>query len=1084
MKGGYQLASLITLIRDYPIQNDYLHTEWNATIFPTGNITILESISNLGVPITLDEQVVFRINFIVSGLPVNAISKWGVVVCVGSAILFFLIGFFYWLKSRYRIESTFMFMSAAIVIIRLLLLVFSFPYSILSIPLFSPERFASSALNPSLGDLWLNTLALFSISIFIFRAYKHNQLLSLQNRSRAIKILLGSAVAFLVFSALHYPALTLQTIAHNSSIDFDITSSLDFSFLRMVALSAVLLTWCTAFLLTDVLIRITFRWGGKNSSTLLLIGAFLFAGINLWEGQRFLPTLVIASILIATIYYLRFSDALHRLQYKTFIYFFTALFAFAVNTAIGVYFLNKEKNIENQFRFADGFLTDRDTFGEFLLNDLAAKIKRDAFIQGRLSNPFLRKEPIQQKIRQVYLPNYFNKYDVQILLFSSQGAALLNTSTDTFSTLIQSYENEANKTDYDGLFRVKSPKENIAQHYVLVSAVKHNSILTGYVVVELSLKRSIPENVYPELLVDNRFRQSLRPEELSYATFVDSVLVSRAGEFNYDVLFESEWLQSQQLYKQGFVKNGYEHVAVRIDEQTVTVISAKTMSVTFFLANLSFYIITGLGLLLILILIIGFINIIEKRELYYAARIQLFINLSFFIPLLIVSIVTLRMLSRSSQEQLNKTYQERAVFLASQLNGMQQEDSVNSIKSKEEQVLELSRVSNTELILFNSAGTLLATSQPLLFENQLVAPLLNPIALQRAKQGEQNFIVADRVGELAYFISYAQISSDASLLAVPYYQSGKVLEKIQVKALADILNIFAIILLALLFFSYLVSQWLTFPLQFITRSLQRTSLTGTNEPLNWKANDEIGLMVQSYNEMLSKLTDSKKALERMQREQAWREIAQQVAHEIKNPLTPMKLAMQRLRRSFQEDSVEPEQAKKSIESMLDQVDVLNAIATSFNSFAKLPVASLQKLDIVPLLIRLVDLYNEDNTIILDEMPDQVNIIGDSKIVQGIFSNIILNSIQAKQANVNMRIRISAKRSEAYWQIQISDNGKGIAPEKTEQIFLPHFTTKESGSGLGLAITKQHVEQLNGRIWFETELEKGTVFIVELPYATG
>jgi two-component system, NtrC family, nitrogen regulation sensor histidine kinase NtrY len=929
----------------------------------------------------------------------------------------------------------------------------------------------------------LNTLVLFSISIFLFRAYKLQQLGWLMKGRETTKIVIGSAVAFLLFSILHYPALTLQTIAHNSSINFDITSSLDFSFLRFVALSAVLLTWCTAFLLTDVLLRIVFGLAEKNGRWLLLIGALLFAGINLWEGQRFLPTLIIAFIFVTIIRYLRFSDALHRFQYKTFIYFFVALFAFALNTAIGVYFLNKEKNIDNAFRFAEGFLTDRDAFGEFLLNDLSEKIKSDAFIQARLSNPFLRKEPIQHKIRQVYLPNYFNKYDVQILLFNSQGNELLSTSPYTFSTFIQSYENETNKTDYTGLFRIKSLKEDIAQHYVLVSAVKNNNVLNGYVVVELSLKRSIPENVYPELLVDNRFRQSLRPEELSYATFVDSTLVSHAGEFNYDASFNSEWLRYVQLYKQSIVKNGYEHVAVRNDDQTVTIISAKTMSITFFLANLSFYIITGLGLLLLVILIIGLINILKKRELYYAARIQLFINLSFFIPLLIVSIVTLRMLSRSSQEQLNKTYQDRAVFLSGQLNEMQQKDLVNSKNSNQEQLLELSRVSNTELILFDSAGILLATSQPVLFENQLVAPVVNPRALMRAKQGEQNFIVADRIGDLPYFISYAKILSNSSLLAVPYYQSGKVLEKIQITAFADILNIFGIILLALLFFSYLVSQWLTFPLQFITRSLQRTSLTGTNEPLNWKANDEIGLMAQSYNEMLSNLTDSKKALERMQREEAWREIAQQVAHEIKNPLTPMKLALQRLRRSFQEDSVEPEQAKKSIESMLDQVDVLNAIATSFNSFAKLPEPSLQILDIVPLLKRMVDLYNESDTLILEAMPDQIKIMGDSKIIQGIFSNIILNSIQAKREAVNLQIRISAKRLENYWQLRIEDNGNGIDTDRVEKIFLPHFTTKQSGSGLGLAITKQHIEQLNGRIWFESESGKGTIFFVEIPQAT-
>src|SRR4030095_16012600 len=148
--------------------------------------------------------------------------------------------------------------------------------------------------------------------------------------------------------------------------------------------------------------------------------------------------------------------------------------------------------------------------------------------------------------------------------------------------------------------------------------------------------------------------------------------------------------------------------------------------------------------------------------------------------------------------------------------------------------------------------------------------------------------------------------------------------------------IFAVMFIALVILSYFVSLWLTFPLKFITQSLQRTSLTKINQPLTWKADDEIGLMVKAYNHMLYKLSESKAELEQNQRERTWREIAQQVAHEIKNPLTPMKLTLQQLQRSVETNSNTDEKTEKAVASLLTQVETLNQIASSFSSFAKMP----------------------------------------------------------------------------------------------------------------------------------------------------
>jgi signal transduction histidine kinase len=1078
-----QLISLLLLTRDYPIQNDYLDAEWNSAVFPTGNITILEPSSSLGAPVIIDGKVILRVSFLVSGLSAYPSGNEWAITLITVAIFLFFIVLYQWLSKRYPPLVRLLIMAVWIVVVRLIMLITQFPRSIVKSAVFSPTEFASSTLNPSLGDLLLNIIALLSIGISVCVGYKSVPKATVKATTEPLMLLMCVVFAFFTFLIFHFPILTLQTIVHNSNLDLDITSSVSFSIMRVIVWLSVVLAWCTSFLLGHVFLHFIFTRGGKNIHRILLVGALIFAGINLVEGQQFFSTLLIAWVVILSVYYFRLLDSVEKLQYNTFTYIFIVLIGFVINAGISTYTLSKENSYRNQVRFAENFLVDRDAFGEFLLNDISQKIARDAFVQTRLVSPLLSKEPIQQKIRQVYLPGYFNKYTIDVSMYNSLGNPFDANKRSTFSELISNYEKSATKTEYPGLYHISNAEQNISQQYVLVTSVRRNKTLNGYIVIELSLKTTAPENLYPELLIDNRFRESLRPANLSYATFINGSLKSMAGSLNYEMDFDKNFLGNPEIYKRGIVANGCQHLAVEDEENVVTVISASIMSTRFFLANLSFYLISGLAVVLVVVLYLGLRAIIRARTLYYAARIQLFINLSFFIPLLVVSAITLQLLRQSAQEQLNTIYQSKTSFLAEQLSLFNiQSDSTGSRQALRDKLMELSKLSTTEAVLYDSAGHLIATSQSSIFESQLQAPIINSVALSMSREGARSFIVPDRVGALSYFVSYATIPSLRAVLAVPYYQSGVSLEKMQVTVFANILGLFTLVFLALLIFSYFISQWLTYPLQFITKYLRQTTLNKTNEPIQWKANDEIGLMAQSYNEMLQKLSDNKMELERMQREQAWREIAQQVAHEIKNPLTPMKLSLQRLDRSLSESSMDTQNARSAISSMLEQVESLNSLAASFSSFAKMPSLTLKKLDLVPLLKTVIDLYNQDETITWPFIPGKMMVVGDSSMLQGVFSNIVLNALQAKRDGVDLRITITTDQMDGLWRVTISDNGKGIEPTKVNKIFLPHFTTKESGSGLGLAIARQNIEQMNGDISFRTVVNEGTSFIVTIPIA--
>lgn len=1080
LKKGIQAAALLMLTRQYPIQNDFLTSEWNTKLFPANAFTVLEPLSSSGVPVLYKGQTLFKINTPVSALSANPNANVWSVFFVMMSLVFLTLSLYKFLKANVDLDLQTILLCSWLVLVRLSLLATAYPRSFISSDIFSPAEFASSWFNPSLGDLWINVVFILLIAIYVFR-YVSPLLVSKSSMVLSPGlVLLNVLFAFLLFSAAHYPILTIQTIAHNSNIDFSITSSLDFSRVRLVALFALVLTWLAAFLLLHIFLKFILFTAGKQAHRILLVGALLFAGVNYSENQPFVTSLLITWVLLMVIHFFDYLNSLGRIQYKTFSYLFLVIIAFVLNTSSSVYSLSNERERENQWRFAESYLTDRDSFGEFLLNDLSTKLGADAFIQTRLASPFLSKLPIQQKIRQVYLSSYFNKYDVRILLFNSLGKDLAGSGKLTLSDFIKEVDESSNRTDYQGIYRIENRQQNVSHQYVLVKPVARNGFLNGYVVVELSLKKSIPDNVYPELLVDNRFRQSLRPADLSYATFIKGEVESQAGDFDYELGFNKEMLGKHALFREGIIENDYQHVAVEDEDEVVTVISAKLMSVKHFFTNASFYLVVGLSLLLLFVLWLGGANAIRGRQLYYSARIQLLINLSFFIPLVIVSIVTLRMLSKSSQEQLNVTYLDRAAFLAQQWtsHGAWQDSSFVN-KEDDSRLQELARVSGAELFLYQKNGFLKSASHRSLFDNQLMAPLASASALTKMQAHENAFIVPEQVGGLSFFVAYARLKQTNEYIAIPFYQSASVLQGLQIEALSDILVIFVFVFILLLFSSFLVSRWLTFPLELISATLQRTSLERPNVPLRWNANDEIGLMVKSYNDMLQKLKDSKSELERMQREQAWREIAQQVAHEIKNPLTPMKLTLQRLARSIRNKEVIPEQMVTSFDSMLEQVEMLNTIASSFSTFAKLPTASILAINARPILEHVCELYSQQGA--LDAtVPENIGVLADPVLVQTIFSNIVLNALQAKDDSREFRLQITIVPNGKYWRFLFKDTGKGIEVEKHEKIFIPHFTTKETGSGLGLAIAKRGVEQMMGTISFTSVPHQGTTFIVELP----
>jgi nitrogen fixation/metabolism regulation signal transduction histidine kinase len=298
-----------------------------------------------------------------------------------------------------------------------------------------------------------------------------------------------------------------------------------------------------------------------------------------------------------------------------------------------------------------------------------------------------------------------------------------------------------------------------------------------------------------------------------------------------------------------------------------------------------------------------------------------------------------------------------------------------------------------------------------------------------------------------------------------------------------LINLNAFIFLLAGAIAFFLANKITSSFSLISAKMREVNLGTINEEIHWTNRDEIGALVNEYNKMVKKLEASANALARSEREGAWREMARQVAHEIKNPLTPMKLSIQHLQRAI--DSGSPnvkELSERMAATLVEQIDQLSKIAGDFSQFANIGNIKPEVVNIEQVLQALIGLYSSDGKLQLHYSTNTSHsqIYADKTQINRLFTNLIKNAVEASPEDSSVDIYISILRIGNNIRVSIKDEGSGIPEETQKKIFSPNFTTKTSGTGLGLAICKAIVEKANGSIWFETEAGKGTTFFVEFP----
>ncbi|MEM6360234.1 MAG: ATP-binding protein [Bacteroidota bacterium] len=1087
-----EVYAILPLYTGYKIENDYIKSSCNPSVFPIQNVTLGSINSVKGDLICLGEDnCLFKVVIDDSRqLPLTSspLNIW--IILTGTVLLVIvLFRLSNWLS---RSGQTYFGLAALIVSLLALrgaMLSLSFPHSFTESTLFESSYFASSDFNPSLGDLFINICCFCLVGFYLF----YNQESFLKSVPTKPKVLrewimpvLFIGLGLLIF---HFEFLIFQTLYHNSQLTFDINQSLGFDIGRIVGFSIILLFITTIFFAFHALFMIVQASNLSRIAFLLrvFIAAFLFSIVNFSIAQEFLASLIIGITVLLLVHFTGLFKSVKKLKYRTFLYFFIFMIGGAALGSIAVYDFEKEASYKKKKRFANQLLIQNDNLAEFLLDEANGKIKNDVFIQSRMSSPFLSKEIVETKIRQVYLSNYFDKYDIDIYLYNSSGRPFSSLPVSLTPGQFDNFNSYA--TSYPDIYFINSPNAEASKRYLNRIEIKKRGLVVGYVIIDLNLKRIIPESVYPELLVDHRLLMPYQNNNYSYAIFRGNVIQYSSGDFNYELDFRKSLFSEPQLYESTIKSKGFWHTALKDVDSKIIVISSDDHPFTDVFSNFSFLFLSQVFLILIVSGIYSIYFALQTENLNYSAKIQLYLNLAFFMPLIAVSFTTLSLINSSFEKEVNQEYFKKAESISNNvsddLNNYVSHVSVDpeELRSK---LTEVSKYSGADVNLFNIKGRLIASSQPQIFENDLLSEYINPEALSQIKEkGKNSYILQEFVGSLIYNTTFFAVKSFQKgeligIVSIPYFKSEYNLEQSQITVLTNVINVFTVVFIIFLIISYLASNWLTFPLRFITQKLKRTTLTGSNEPLTWEAEDEIGLMVGEYNKMLENLDQSKRALAKSEKESAWREIAQQVAHEIKNPLTPMKLTLQHLSRKIRDEDKEGDM-KRPLNTLLQQIETLNDIASSFSTFAKMPIPEQERYELVHIVRNTVSLHksNKGVNIGLQIDAEPVYTLGDEQLMGRIINNIILNAIQASEENeAHIGFKLASVGNNRV-RLEITDSGSGIRKEVRAKVFIPNFSTKERGSGIGLAIAKHGVEHAGGKIWFETEVGKGTSFFIEL-----
>ncbi len=1056
---------LFNVKNNYYIENDYLENNFNPLLNIPEQYDLAKKTNNNKLAVKYKNKEVFYLKYTNKHIKSANTTFYNFLFFISLFLLAVGASMLFNPKNRKTILS-------AISIIILFFSYFLQPRVISESDLFSPFHYANSQYIQSLGQFLILVLALFFVAFLILSLNKKNKI------SYILSAFYLNAIYILFF-------VLIKSLVLNSNFNYHLYDLMHLSRFSFV------------FYLSVFILSISF-----------LVAIFLFTSLfKNYSNQKFIIYSLLSSLPVF-LYFILFN---FKIEYIFFYVFILAIFRYSnvseiikikdsvlimivlatslfLSVKINSFTSIKEKK-QREF-FALGISSNRDFVAESQLNELENKIKKDTKLKKLVQNPIDNTAKIYNYINTNFFHSYWSKYRAQITICGTQydyeNENYLNNCKNYFDELVKDYGQDISNTN----FKYLDYKDGKIHYINTFLYPVDNDVDTVSVTIELISKLNNNKLGFPKLLISKKSYDKNLNYNYSYAKYNNGKLIYETGDYFYTLKLElTDEIEKNNKTFSFFDKNGYNHLVYK-NGNNVTLISLKHLSVFNYLATFSYLFLFFIVIIWVIIFFISPQKIKGIFKLNLKNTIQLSMLGILFFSLITIAFATVYLnINQTKKTHFNEISEKTQSILIELQNKFPETDTIS--KSDYDYISYLfekwSYVFFTDINLYDKNGLLVSSSRPGIINKKIIGPVMTPFAYNSLiNKKESELISEQKIGKLSYTASYIPFLSYKNnvlgYLNLSYFSKQELISQEISQLIVTLINVYALLFLIASIIAYFVSEKITKPLSEIKQKFSELSLEKTNTPVNYSRNDEIGELVNEYNRVIAELEKSALLLARSERESAWREMAKQIAHEIKNPLTPMKLSIQFLIRSWKNNDEDfPEKLKKISSTLMEQIDALTKIANEFSDFARISKQETQLINIVEILKSVSLLFENNNNvdIKLNYISDQIFTKADKEQILRVFNNLIKNAIQAVPENKRANIEINILTNNKKVTISIKDNGTGIPNEILDKLFVPNFTTKTTGTGLGLAIVKKIIEQYKGEIHFDTN-KNGTTFYVTLP----
>lgn len=945
--------------------------------------------------------------------------------------------------------------------------------------LFGPELYAASSWLPSLGDLLVDALLFAAIA-----GFAHTRTAKPVERVSSLFLSIASCALLAIG---WWITDTFIGLVRDSSVDLDLFHLQDLNGYSAVALMCVAFLFGGWALLVDAIARRVLPASAPMRSI-----AVVLAGIALstWLHDR---AGIVDMILvwwpvpmIAIVAHGRWKG--FRIGH--------AIAGVSVIAFLGAHVLIKytgHRSEHERTALAERSITSDDPVVELLFREAAPRLRNDTAVYALLrDSAACTAALLDERVRQAWFTGYWERYDVRLYAFGPDGTPRCATSTEAPRSLggdATAFSRAFAAVDMPELF-IDTAAGRRTFYHARVAVMASDTTPPAQVVIELHPRVGVDALGYPELLLNDPDGALRRIGRYAFARYEGGMLVEQRG-----AAFPMHW--ERPVPGGPWARStiaGLDAIAYG-DPATSLVVIATPVVRWLDRVTLFSWLFAFLGALLGAVLLVrAVLRRGRVRSIGLSQRVRLALLLFALVGIGMFSFGAQWLVSRLLAERSDADLQEHARSVVGELRGRL--DGLDRLTNDDGAYLQhllvrLSGIFFTDVNLYRPDGGLLATSRPQVFDAGLVGRRMDASAFSAmALAGTSEFVHDESIGRARFRSAYAPLRNARgrllALVNLPSFARQGEADRERGALFTATVNLLVLLLALSLLAGLFISGSITRPLELLKRGLSRIALQGANEPIAYSGHDEVGELVKVYNRKVEELRESADRLARSERESAWKEMARQVAHEIKNPLTPMRLSVQHFERTWDpRDADAKDKLERFTTGMVQQIDALSRIAGEFSAFAQMPPAQETVFDLREVANAGVALFQGDaNTTIALTASEPLPVNADRDHLLRALNNLLKNALQAIPEGRHARIDVTLVRQGTHAVLSVTDNGTGIPEEVRDRIFDPSFTTKSSGMGLGLAMVKRIAEQARGRVWFETAGERGTTFRLLLPLHAG